>query len=58
MSELTKNYIMISGTILLFILNIGICWLCNYLPELVIIFSYVLGIANGMLIIGLLNSDD
>ena len=58
MSEGIKKYIMISGTILLVLLCIGVCWLLKFIPHFVLIFAYMIGLGNGMLILGMLNYDD
>ena len=58
MSEGIKKYIMISGTILLVLLCIGICWLVKFIPHFVFTFAYLIGLGNGMLILGMLNYDD
>lgn len=58
MSEGIKKYIIISGTILLVLLSLGICWIFKDVWVFVMIFAYFLGIGNGMLIIGVTNYDD
>jgi hypothetical protein len=58
MSEGIKKYIMISGTILLVLLSLGICWFFKDTWIFVVVFSYFLGIANGMLIIGVTNYEE
>lgn len=58
MSEGIKKYIMISGTILSILLCIGICWLVKFIPHFVFVFAYMIGIGNGMLILGMLNYDN
>jgi hypothetical protein len=58
MSDGVKKYIMISGTILLILLCAGICWLVKFMPLFVFTFAYMIGLANGMLILGILNRDD
>ncbi len=58
MSDAIKKYIMISGTILLFLFCIGICWLLNFIPYFAIPFTYVIGICNGMLVLEISNYDD
>lgn len=58
MSEGIKKYIMISGTILLVLLSLGICWIFKDGWLFVMIFAYLLGIGNGMLIIGVINYDE
>ena len=58
MSEGIKKYIMISGTILLVLLCIGICWLFKFISLFVLIFAYLTGLCNGMLILGISNYDD
>jgi len=57
MSEGIKKYIMISATILLVIFNSLICWLFNFHFVFVIVFSYLFGVLNGMIIIGITNVD-
>ena len=58
MSEGIKKYIMISGTILLVLSCIGVCWLLKFIPHFVLIFAYIIGLCNGMLILGMLNYED
>ncbi len=58
MIEAIKKYIVISGTILLVLFCIGACWLFKFIPHFVLIFAYIIGLANGMLILGILNYED
>lgn len=58
MSEVIRNYIMISGTILLVLFVLGISWLCEFQWQFVFGFAYFAGIANGMLIAGVINYDE
>lgn len=58
MSEGIKKYIMISATILSVIFNAVMCWLFNFHLVFVIVFSYLIGFINGMIIIGITNIDD
>ena len=58
MSEAIRKYIMISGTILLVLLGLGICWILKDVWIFVMVFAYLLGIGNGILIIGVTNYDE
>ena len=58
MSEGIKKYIVISASILLIMLCLGLCWLFSFIWELVMIFAYLLGFANGMLFLGVINYDE
>jgi len=55
MEDFIRKYIVISGTILLGLLCLGICWLFKFQWIIVLIFAYIIGIANGMLILGTTN---
>ena len=58
MSEGLKNYIVISGSILLILLASGLCWLFRFSFSFVFIFTYILGFANGLLIMGVITYDE
>lgn len=58
MSEEIRKYIMISGTILLVLSSLGICWILKDVWIFVMTFAYLLGIINGMLIIGVTNYEE
>ena len=58
MSEGIRKYIMISGTILLVLLSLGLCWIFKEVWIFVVVFAYIIGIGNGMLIIGVTNYEE
>lgn len=58
MSEGIKKYIMITSTILLVLISLGISWLCNFQWQIVFGFTYVIGICNGLLVVGVENYDE
>ena len=58
MSDGVKKYILISSSILLILLTIGICFLWKQSWVMVLIVSYISGIANGIIINGIVNWDD
>ena len=58
MSEGVKKYIIISGTILMILLSLGLSWLFKFNWIFVFIFTYLSGIANGMLILGVTNYEE
>lgn len=55
MSDGIKKYILISSSILLILLCVGICWLFNFIPYITITFSYIIGICNGLLMLEISN---
>ena len=52
MSEGLKNYIIISGSLLLILLALAICWLFRFSWLNVFFCSYIVGFANGILFLG------
>ena len=58
MIEGIKKYIVISASILLLLMCLGVCWLFKFQWQLVFLFTYLTGIATGMIIIGVENYDE
>ena len=58
MSERIKKYIIISGSALLLLLTVGLCWIFRFQWDLVFFIAYLLGIVNGMLILGVSNYEE
>ena len=58
MSEGIRKYIIISGSILLLIFCLGLCCFFKFQWQLVLFYAYILGVANVMLILGVINYDE
>ena len=58
MSEGIKKYIMISSSILLVLINLAICWWLKTSWMFVLLFSYVAGVCNGVIIFGVENWEE
>lgn len=57
MSEDVKTYIIISASLLLIIFSLAVCYLFKNIFLFSWIFAYLIGIGNGMIIIGVNNNE-
>ena len=58
MSESIKKYIMITSTILLVLINLGISWLYNFQWQIVFVFAYFTGLCNGLIVAAIENYNE
>lgn len=58
MSEGIRKYILISATILCVLFSFVLCWVFKEIFIFVWIFTYFIGIINGMILIGVNNYDE